>query len=123
MADEKSQKRLLDELANAIGEQPLVVGLFVARMAGKLRVPVARVIERLTTLVAELKRPGVNENFTSSTRTQQQAIDELAGLLGENPGVVSVFVARMARKLEVYPLLVIERLGALAWDLQQEAHR
>lgn len=56
MAEPESQKRSLDRLAGELGENPAVVGMFVARMAGKLRVPVQLVIERLTALVQQLKQ-------------------------------------------------------------------
>ena len=53
---DQSQKRALDTLATELGENPAVVGMFVARIAGKIRVPVSLVIERLTALVQQLKK-------------------------------------------------------------------
>ncbi|MDD5544405.1 MAG: hypothetical protein PHX83_14645 [Acidobacteriia bacterium] len=52
---DKSRKAVIEELANELGENMMVVAAFVGRMARKLGVSDLIITERLTALVRQLK--------------------------------------------------------------------
>lgn len=53
-------------------------------------------------------------------QSRKALLGELADHMGENPTVVAMFVARMAKKLDVPDTLIIERLTALVVEIKAQ---
>lgn len=58
--------------------------------------------------------------MAATERSRKAMIEELARELDENFMVVAAFVGRMARKLDVQDVIIIERLTMLVVQLKQE---